>query len=81
MMEMRFNGNVRLDITLRVEGTGRHTAIKAEKTVPISEIVRVGDADIMASLEHAQENPGAFVPVSNRSNARGLRPKNYAVQF
>ena len=54
--------------------------LRAEKTVSLGEIERVGDADVNDTLARAMET-GQWETVPSKSHARGVAPKNYAVRF
>jgi hypothetical protein len=76
MTEIRYNGHSQQTAQIRVTAG----AVKAEKTVSIGEIERVGDADVSDTLARAMET-GQWETVPSKTNARGVAPKNYAVRF
>jgi hypothetical protein len=76
--ELKYNGPIFRTAELRVSRDGRVTATK---TVALATITAIGDADIDSALAHAMELTGTFVTVSNQSNARGNKPRNYANPF
>ncbi len=55
--------------TARIVKDGRVLTI-----VPLTVLSSIGDADIDAALERAQEMQGTPVPVSSVTRARGMRP-------
>ena len=75
MTEISYDGYYRHpSVTIRTNG-------KILSEIPVNVLTAVGDADIDSALSRAMETPGMFVPVSSKSYARGVVPKNYAVRF
>ena len=76
MTELRYNGHSQQTCQIRV--TAGNTRV--EKTVSIAEIERVGDADVSDTLLRCMET-GQWEAVPSKTNARGVRPCNYANAF